>query len=141
MWELSDDEKRSSFEILWVHDLPPIDRDDIRIVPSLLRRCGCHHCKGNWPKISRVAVEILEAGIDPLDHDAIVARAHQARLNARDRGWLYSLFYPSEAITVLRGSREYTNGMHRVHALRVAGVDRCVVYTGRGERLLDDSTS
>ncbi len=76
---------------------------------------------------------IPEEGIDPLDPAAIEARAQELDLDPERRGWLRSLFCPSRAIIVLRDSQTFTNGMHRTHALRMAGVDRCVICTGKGE--------
>jgi hypothetical protein len=78
-------------------------------------------------------VRLQRPGVDPLDHNGILARATELGLTSDERGWLIGLFSPTQAITVLRDSGQFTNGMHRTHALRMAGVERCVVYTGRGE--------
>ena len=76
---------------------------------------------------------IFEEGIDPLDAETVELRGEALGLEGDDLGWLLSLFSPVDGIIVLRDSRQFTNGMHRTHALRMAGVDRCLVYTGRGE--------
>ena len=132
-WEISDDEARASFEVVRVADLPPIDRADISVVPADDRPCGCYWCEADWRAIADAAVRIFEEGIDPLDHDAVLTRAEELGLPADERGWLVGLFSPTQAIIELRGCGQFTNGMHRTHALRIAGVERCVVYTGRGE--------
>jgi hypothetical protein len=132
-WEISEDEERASFEVVRVADLPPIERDDIGVVPSSTRPCGCYWCDADWRAIAEAAVTIHEEGIDPLDRNAVEARATELGVSVEDRSWLLTLFNPPEAIVVLRGSGEFTNGMHRTHALRMAGVVWCVVYTGRGE--------
>jgi hypothetical protein len=132
-WEISDAETRASFEVVRVDDLPPVDREDINVVPSADRACGCYWCESDWQSIAAASVAILDEGIDPLDYEAIESRALALGLDSVARGWLHTLFSPVDAIIVLRGGREFTNGMHRTHALRLAGVGRCVVYTGRGE--------
>jgi hypothetical protein len=137
-WEISEDEERASFEVVRVDDLPSVDRDDIPIVPSGERPCGCYWCKWDWQAIADAAVAIFEGGVDPLDHEAIWARAEQAGLDAESGLLLLTLFTPTQAIIVLRGSGQFTNGMHRTHALRMAGAERCVVYTGRGELPYDE---
>jgi hypothetical protein len=131
-WEISDEEMRGSFEVVRLEDLPP---DGIEVVPSVDQACGCHWCEADWPAIANTAVAILEAGIDPLNDAAI--HSHSEALGWRENGWLQSLFNPTQAIIVLRDSQQFTNGRHRTHALRVAGVERCVVYTGRGEMPYD----
>lgn len=132
-WEISEGEERDSFEVVRVDDLPPIDRDDIQRVPSTDRPCGCYWCRWDWQTIATASVTILEEGVDPLDDAAIESRANDLGLDAESRGLLLTLFSPIQAIIVLRGSQQFTNGMHRTHALRMAGVERCVVYTGKGE--------
>ncbi len=132
-WEISDEEARGSFEVVRVEDLPPVDREDIQVVLSPDRSCGCYWCQADWAAIARAAVTIFEASIDPLDQEAVGTRAKELGLNADDLGWLLGLFDPVDGIVVLRDSKQFTNGMHRTHALRMAGVDQCVVYTGRGE--------
>ena len=132
-WEISDDEARASFEVMRVDDLPHIDRADITVLPSPDRPCGCYWCEPDWKSIAEASVTILEAGVDPLDHAAIDARAREFDLDSESREWLHSLFSPVNGIIVIRDSHVFTNGMHRTHALRMARVIRCVVYTGRGE--------
>ena len=130
-WEITDDEARESFEVVRLDDLPPTD--DIELSPSETDAC-CYHCEADWRRIGPAAVAILRAGVDPLDRNAIVAAAKELGLDAPARGWLLTLFSTIDAIIVLRQSPRFTNGRHRVHALRAADVDECVVYTGRGER-------
>ena len=132
-WEISDDEARASFEVVRVDDLPPVDRPDIKVVPNANRPCGCYWCRPDWRAIAPASVTIFEEGIDPLDLAAIESRARELGLDPECLGWLRSLFSPSEGIVVLSDSHTFTNGMHRTHALRMAGVDRCVIYTGKGE--------
>src|SRR6267378_3044942 len=116
-WEITEDEERDSFEVVDLAALPEIDRDDIPTVPSGDRLCGCHWCEGNWPAIAKAAVTILQEGIDPLDHHAVAARGRELEVAEPDIGWLVSLFSPRDGIIVLRESRQFTNGMHRTHAL------------------------
>lgn len=137
-WGITEEEERASFEVLRVADLPPVERDDIPVVPHSSRPCGCYWCDANWPTIARVAVEALETGIDPFDDEEIARRAQAAGLSSEDVGWLFTLFNPSQSIMVLRNGGQFTNGMHRTHALRMHGVERCVVYTGKGERPYED---
>jgi hypothetical protein len=132
-WEITDDEARKSFEIVEVSSLPPIDRNDIKVVPSDDRVCGCHWCDGDWMTIAAASVQILEEGIDPLDQDAVVARAEALGVSDRDLRWLASLFSPTDGIVHLRDCGQFTNGTHRARALRMAGVQHVVVYTGKGE--------
>jgi hypothetical protein len=132
-WEISDDEVRASFEVVRVADLPAVSRADIPVVSAEGKPCGCYWCEPDWRAIAAVSVQILEEGTDPLDHNALSTRAEELGLSADERGWLHGLFSPGAAIIVLRDSRQFMNGMHRIHALRMAGVERCVVYTGRGE--------
>ncbi len=132
-WEISDQEARNSFEVVRVEDLPPVDREDIEIVPSPNRPCGCYWCEANWKAITLAAVTIFEEGVDPLDGKAVEARGKALGLESEDLWWLLSLFDPVDGIIVPRDSRQFTNGMHRMHAFRMAGVERVVVYTGKGE--------
>ena len=117
-----------------VSDLPLIDRPDIRSVPSSSpdRACGCYYCAADWRGIAGASVALLREGLDPLDRDAILSRAEKLLPHERERGWLMALF-GSEPITVLRGDDTFTSGTHRTHALRMHGVEECVVYTGSGE--------
>jgi hypothetical protein len=136
---ITDDEARASFELVRVDDLPPVDRPDIPVVHTDDGRpCGCDWCQHNWRKIAAASVTIFEEGVDPLDRDAIDARAGELGLANDERGLLLTLFSPTDAIIELRHCGQYTNGMHRVHALRMAGVEVCVVYTGKGEAPWDD---
>jgi hypothetical protein len=132
-WEISEDEERKSFEVVEVSSLPVIDRADIEVIPSNDRPCGCHWCDGDWLMIAAASVQILEEGIDPLDPDAVITRGQTHGLGDGDLEWLASLFNPTQAIIHLRNCGQFTNGMHRTHALRMAGVQRIVVY-GKGER-------
>ena len=132
-WKIRDEEARNSFEVVRVADLPPVNRGDIPIVAADGKPCGCYWCQWDWRAIAAASVRIFEEGIDPLDHDAVVERAEQLGLSVDECAWLSSLFNPGAGIIVLRGCGQFTNGMHRTHALRMAGVERCVVYTGRGE--------
>jgi hypothetical protein len=137
-WEITDDEARASFEVVRIEDLPPINRADIQTVPSDHGACGCYWCQADWRAIAAASVTIFEEGIDPLDNAAIDERGIALGLGRDECGWLLSLFSPTNAIVVLRESKQFTNGMHRTHALRAAGAERCVVYTGRGEIPYDE---
>jgi len=125
---LTDDELRRSFEVVPVSDLP--STDGLELVPSDRDAC-CAHCEADWPQVADVAVAWLESGGDPLDLAGLDRRARDAQLGADELDALWSLF--ADPITWFRGRDRYVNGRHRVHALRAAGVERCVVYTGRGE--------
>lgn len=102
------------------------------MVPTADGRCGCDWCRGSdWPKIAAASVAILESGIDPLHEEAVAELGQAFGLSDEDLGWLLSLFSPRDGIVHLRDCGQFTNGMHRTHALRMAGVERVVVYTGK----------
>lgn len=124
-------EQRASFEVLALDELPAIVGVELR--PSKHGAC-CLHCEADWPRIAGAAVQWLESGRDPLDRTAIERHARRLGLDVDSTRWLLSLFKPWDAIVWLRRGGQFVNGQHRLHALRAAGVERCVVYTGRGER-------
>jgi len=129
---LSDDEQRASFEVVELSLLPPdrIERETPK--PGSGRTCGCFHCRREWRRIAAVSVEVLEQGVDPLDREAVLAYAASSLSGDRDRLCLCSLF--SDPIVVSPGEEVFTNGRHRTHAMRMAGVERAAIYTKAGER-------
>jgi len=112
---------------LAVVELASLPPDGMPIAPTAGRPCGCDVCLAadDWPLIARVAVEYLEQGGDPRDHEAIDAAVRRAGLDPGERaGWhvgdLFDL--PIE----VDGCGEWVNGRHRTHALRMAGAARTV---------------
>jgi hypothetical protein len=99
---------------------------------SAERSCGCKYCGADWPRIPSASVAILEEEIDLRDRGAIKSRAAALGLEGDEIGWLWSLF--GEPITYIRRADQsvFSDGAHRLHALRVAGVERIVVCTGDG---------
>jgi hypothetical protein len=130
---LTDEERRASYEAI---DLARLPDDGIECEPARwwsTRPCGCRHCRGDWRRIAVLSVEVLARGIDPLDFDAIRAFSRQKlRWSRRDCGWLLSLF--CDPVVVAPTDESYTNGRHRVHAMRLARVKMAVIYTKAGER-------
>ena len=135
----TDDELRDSFEVVSLSALPSIDDpEELPLEPDEWRfprlNLDAYVHVADWRRIAEVAVEWLESGSDPLDVAAIAEHARKRELDSDDIDWLLSLFRPFDAIEWLRGGSKVTGGRKRLHALRAAGVKRCVVYTGRGER-------
>jgi hypothetical protein len=124
-------ERRASFAITQLEELPHdgVERQETEGAGS--RACGCEYCSGSWPAIARASICALRSLLDPLDPSEL-ARFAEIRLKAeRDRRWFLSLF--SHPIEVIPGTGVFTNGRHRTHALRVAEVSQVVIYTGAGE--------
>ena len=129
-WE--EEEIRRSFEVVSLDDLPPDDLE-VEIELAHAASCVCAWCSVDWLVIAEASIAILESGVDPLDSDAVHAMASELGLSGGERNWTESLFCPTEAIAVLKNTSYFTNGRHRTHVLRRAGVERAVVYTGRAE--------
>ena len=127
----TDEEAGASFEVVPLSALPSTDGLDL--YPSERGAC-CYHCETDWRRITDAAVRWLESGSDPLDFEAIQRRAKEVGLDNREVEGLLRLFNPHVAIAWLGEADRLTNGRHRLHALRASGVERCVAYTGRGER-------
>lgn len=130
----TEEQLRASFEVVCLSELPPTPSAELR--PSKRGAC-CLHCEADWPRIAAAAVQWLESGSDPLDYAGIERHAQGLGLDHESIRWLDSLFRPSWAICWLCRSGQLVNGRHRLHALRAAGVERCVVYTGKGEPRAD----
>lgn len=92
----------------------------------------CRYCEGDWPGIAAASVSGLFAGIDPLDDEAILCHAGATLHGQRDQRWLLSLF--TDPIVAGPNDERFTNGRHRVHAMRASGAQRVVVYTKAGEQ-------
>lgn len=122
-----------SFEVIEVSSLPNTDRANRMLQASEDRLCGCRYCAADWSRISSTSVAVLESGIDLGDQEAINAYAANLGLEDEDLGWLLSLF-GSEPITYIREPDQhvFSEGRHRVHALRVAGAERVAICTNRG---------
>lgn len=86
----------------------------------------------DWPVIAAAAIDMFEAGIDPLSTDQVLERSADYGLGADDRRWLVSLF--CDPVIAVPDSARYTNGRHRTAAMRAQGVQRCVVHTNAGYR-------
>src|SRR4051812_27068426 len=132
-WDITDDETRASFEVLRVADLPEIERADIQVVPADDGRpCACDWCAAagdvDWAAVAAASAMVVRDGLDVLDERAIAERGLALGLADHEAGWLLTLFVPSIAITVLRGSGQFINGMHRTHALRLACAEEVAVY-------------
>ena len=108
------DERRSSFVVVALDDLPD---------PDPPTRTG-DYAQADWVAIAAASLEVLAAGIDPLD-DAAVWEHAAATLDAGDASWLHSLF--GDPILVDRDLSGFVNGMHRTWHMLRAGVTHCVV--------------
>jgi hypothetical protein len=108
------DERRNSFVVVALEDLPGPD-------PPI--RPG-DYALANWLVIAAASIEVLAAGIDPLD-DAAVWEHATATLDADDASWLHSLF--ADPIVIDRDLSGFVNGMHRTWHMLRAGVTHCVV--------------
>ena len=118
-WRLSDDERQGSFEIVALNSLPDVPQD-LEVPP------------GDWMSIAKVSVEFIAAGGNPLDVYAVNAFARNRLSQENDRFELYRLF--TDEIVCGHDDNGFTNGRHRVHAMRLAGVERYVIYTKSGKR-------
>jgi len=127
---MSASERRASYEVILLAVLPD---DGIAIEGQPDGSCGCYWCRAadDWRAIACASVRLLTSGVDPLE-TALDGSEEPRQLTWRDRDLLCSLF--AAPIVKLRGAAEFMDGRHRVHALRMAGAEWCVVYTGRGER-------
>lgn len=74
--------------------------------------------------IAAASIEVLAAGIDPLDDTAVREHA-TAALDADDASWLHSLF--ADPIVVDRDLSDFVNAMHRTWHMLRAGVTHCIV--------------
>jgi len=88
----------------------------------------------DWPTIGGAAAAALDAGVDPLDFDAL-ANYFAGRLEREEQGWALSLF--SDPIRIGCG---YTGGRHRTACLqatssRVAVISSLVAESAAKERL------
>lgn len=115
-------QERSSIQIVALAYLPATEVD---VQPT--------YYNANWPRIAHVAEQLLGSGIDPLDHGVVRREAKRRIVDSHDRSWLLSLFF--DPIVVSLESQQYTNGRHRVHAMRRAGVRTCVVHAEPGYKL------
>jgi hypothetical protein len=86
---------------------------------------GWHGAEVDWRSVANVAVEIMNADVDPLDHEEIRRRVLAAQLRRRDRGWAEQLF--TNPIGIHAGSGRWVDGRHRIEAMRRAGVGMCVL--------------
>lgn len=86
---------------------------------------GWHGADVDWRSVANVAVEILNADVDPLDHEAIRRCVLAAKLRKSDREWAIELF--TNPIGIYAGSRRWVDGRHRIEAMRQAGVVVCVL--------------
>ncbi|GGQ33190.1 hypothetical protein [Streptomyces roseolilacinus] len=95
-------------------------------------RCCWYH-RQDWAALSEHAIRLIErARADGMpDHDIAANRAALAvayGVETRQRPALYSLLDHGDGITAALGPAGwYTNGQHRVRAMKDAGVDRTVV--------------
>jgi hypothetical protein len=110
-----DDYERTAFRVVSIDTLPDSEVD----------LAGWHGPHVDWYSVSQVAVEIFEAGVDPLDHDEVKRRVTESELRPGDRSWAEGLF--CEPVGIYRRSRRWVDGRHRTNAMRGAGVKRCLV--------------
>jgi hypothetical protein len=82
-----------------------------------------------------LAVRTFESGVSPRDLTAIGRVEAASQLSPSDQGAFSSLFV--DPIVARPGADYYTNGRHRVAAMRRAGVVRCVVHTYAGYPIAD----
>jgi hypothetical protein len=87
--DLSDQEsERTAFRVVSIDTLPE----------SAVELAGWHGAQVDWYAVSRVAVEIFEARVDPLDHGEVEHRVAQFQLRSSDRSWAEDLFRQPVAI-------------------------------------------
>jgi hypothetical protein len=114
--------ERASMQIVALDDLPPTDVE----LPSSYR-------DANWAQVAEFAEQLLRSGIDPLNRDAVRRETKRRLADLGDAGWVLSLFF--DPIVVSLESKQYTNGRHRTHAMRLAGVRTCVIHVEPGYEL------
>jgi hypothetical protein len=118
--------RRELYRVVRVEDLPDPDRE----LGLAARPCGCRDCMaGAWEAVAEAAVALLEGGMDPLNLEEVSRAAGVMLSDVRDRKLLVDLF--RSPIELRPGG--YVNGRHRAHALRRAGVARCVVVHHRSD--------
>ena len=114
--DLSDEEyERAAFCVMRLAELPPSDVD----------MSGWQGSDVNWLAASSCAIKVLRAGVDPLDLAAVDEAIKASRLDRRDREWAGMFF--STPIGVYRKSRRWSDGRHRVAAMRAKRVPECVL--------------
>jgi hypothetical protein len=87
--ELSDGEyERTAFRVVPIDTLPDSEVD----------LAGWHGAHVDWYSVSQVAVEVVEAGVDPLDRGEVKHRVAQSNLREADRSWAEDLFCQPVAI-------------------------------------------
>jgi hypothetical protein len=79
----------------------------------------------DWRSVADVAVELMNAHVDPLDEDEVRRLVVAAKLRRNDREWAIQLF--TNPIGIYAESRNWVDGRHRVEAMRQAGVEMCVL--------------
>jgi hypothetical protein len=113
---ISDEEyERSAFQVVPIASLPATGVDLV----------GWPGTPADWRSVTRIAIAIFNAGIDPLDESAIRQEVGAARLDRRDRSWAIELFLDPIAIYAM--GRRWSNGRHRVEAMRRADVPECLL--------------
>jgi hypothetical protein len=119
--EDADQERReiASFEVVDLSDLPSTPEEFAERYPD-----------SDWSAIAELAVAAFESGISPRDLRAVERFAARSELSPHDRSALLSLFV--DPIVARPGDDHFTNGRHRVAAMRRASVRRCVVHTHAG---------
>jgi hypothetical protein len=110
-----EDYERAAFCVRPLASLPDSDVDI----------AGWHGAGVDWRSVAKVAAEIMNAQVDPLDDEEIRRRVLAARLRKDDREWAIQLF--TNAIGVYAGSGRWVDGRHRIEAMRQAGVLECVL--------------
>jgi hypothetical protein len=114
--DLTDEEyERRAFRVVQLSSLPITDIDLV----------GWPGADVDWKTAAAVAVQVFNAGIDPIDRDAIERAVNQRQTRKRDREWIIDLF--RDPIAIYAKSRRWSNGRHRVEAMRRAGASECVV--------------
>lgn len=115
-------QERASMQVVALQDLPAprVDLDE-------------YYLAADWPAIARASEDILCAGVDPLDRDAVGLEVQRCLLAEQDRSWLFSLF--RDPIVVSLEVSQYINGRHRTEAMLRAGVERCVIHVEPGYEL------
>ena len=86
---------------------------------------GWHGRGVDWQAVSQAAVDALTSGLDPVDREAVESATQWKKLATRDREWAKQLL--TQPICLYAVSRRWVDGRHRVEAMRVASVRRCVV--------------
>lgn len=110
-----DDYERSAFQVVPMASLPATGVDP----------AGWPGARVDWRSVTRLAIAIFRAGVDPLNELAIRQEVGAAGLHRREHSWAIDLFM--DPIAIYAKSQRWSNGRHRVQAMRQADVPECLL--------------